>query len=153
MVDVKTFGCCGEDHTIKERVVDMVTSVKTVLQKYTTISGRALRSEYWWWTLAIIIVSVILGKMDSALFLAIDPATGKQTGASILSFVFTLAILIPNICVIARRLHDINKSGWWMLVSIVPILGLILFIFWAATKGTAGDNRFGPDPLVSQQIG
>jgi uncharacterized membrane protein YhaH (DUF805 family) len=129
-------------------------AVKTcITQKYATISGRAARSEFWWFMLALLIVSIITGVIDGALFTTIDPTTGKPSGISPVNTIFSLLTLVPNICVGARRLHDINKSGWWQLLWLIPILGWILLIVWFCTKGTAGENRFGAAPLTAQMIG
>lgn len=110
--------------------------VRTCFQKYVVFNGRAARSEYWFWVLFTFIGSFVLGIVDGIL------------GMQLLGGLFTLAVLLPSISVGVRRLHDIDKSGWWILINLIPIIGLIVFIFWAVTKGTAGDNRFGADPLA-----
>lgn len=117
--------------------MDFVTAVKTCLSKYATFQGRASRSEYWYFTLFTFLLSLIAG--------IIDEAIGSQFG--VMSAILTIAIMVPGIAVAARRLHDTDRSGWWQLLFIVPVLGIILLIVWFCTKGTPGPNRFGEDPL------
>ena len=113
--------------------MDLPTAVKTCLNKYATFSGRAPRSEYWYWVLAYVIVMTILTMV----------APGPTGGPGVLSNIFALLILLPSIAVGARRLHDIDKSGWWMLLAFIPIIGTIILLIWYCTKGTLGPNRFG----------
>ena len=110
-------------------------AVKSCFRRYVDFQGRSSRSEYWWFILFYIIVYVVL-----LLAAAVVPILG------ILALVFVLAIILPSLAVSIRRLHDLDKSGWWILISFVPIIGLIL-LYWFCLKGTDGDNRFGPDPL------
>lgn len=115
--------------------MDFATAVKTVvMQKYANFSGRAIRSEYWWFILAYIIAYLVLAIVDYVL------------GAQLLTAILSLALLIPSIAVGVRRLHDLDKSGWWLLLGFIPIIGLIL-IYWFAQPGTAGANRFGPPAI------
>ncbi len=99
-----------------------------VLKKYTVFTGRASRSEYWYFTLFNIIISLLLGYLGTAVHFIY------------LSTVYSLAVLLPALGVAIRRMHDVNKSGWFVLV---PIYNLIL----ACTAGTTGENKYGPDPL------
>jgi uncharacterized membrane protein YhaH (DUF805 family) len=116
--------------------MDFATAVKTVLmQKYANFSGRAIRSEYWWWVLFAIIASIVLGVVDYIL------------GVQLLGSIFSLATLIPGIAVGVRRLHDLDKSGWWLLIAFIPLIGFILLIYWFAQPGTPGPNRFGPPAI------
>ena len=124
-------------------------------QKYATFSGRASRSEYWWFVLFVILVAIVLSLVMVA---GMDFNTGEfgtlaMLGGGLLG-IFYLGILIPSIAVAVRRLHDRNMSGWWYLgfiaLSFIPVVGFVasiamLVIF--CLKGTDGDNRFGPDPL------
>ena len=124
--------------------MDMMTSVKTVLGKYATFSGRATRPEYWWWVLATIILYVILGVIDGAL---VAPMMGYESFApdavQPLSVIASLALLLPNLAVAVRRLHDTDRSGWWLLISFIPIIGTLVLIYFLALRGTQGSNRFG----------
>ncbi|MFK7941469.1 MAG: DUF805 domain-containing protein [Paracoccaceae bacterium] len=110
-------------------------AVKSCFRRFVDFQGRSPRSEYWWFILFYMLVYIVL-----LLATAVIPLLG------ILMFIFMIAIILPSIAVSIRRLHDLDKSGWWLLISFVPIAGLIL-IYWFCLKGTDGDNRFGPDPL------
>ena len=119
-------------------------AVKSVIFKnYATFSGRASRSEYWWFTLFNIIASIALQVSTIALG-AIDPILAGIAG--LLVIVFFLGIFVPSLAVIVRRLHDVDKSGWWYLIVLTGI-GALVVLYWMIIKGTEGDNRFGPDPL------
>jgi len=124
--------------------MEMVTAVKTVLGKYATFSGRAARPEYWWWVLATVILFFVLGLVDGALvapmmgFEAFEPNAGQP-----LSVIASLGLLIPNLAVAARRLHDTDRSGWWLLLGLIPVIGSLVLIFFLVQKGTEGSNRFG----------
>jgi uncharacterized membrane protein YhaH (DUF805 family) len=115
-----------------------------VLKNYVNFQGRARRREYWMFVLFNLIVSVVIGIIDGVL----DMKTAG--GLGILGLVYSLAVLLPSLAVGARRLHDIDKSGWWQLIAIIPILGWIVLIVWAATEGNSGSNRFGSDPKVEE---
>jgi uncharacterized membrane protein YhaH (DUF805 family) len=110
-----------------------------VLKKYAVFSGRASRSEYWWYMLFYLIVLAAL--------LGVDAIASLFDVTSMFSSLFWIATLIPTIAVTVRRLHDLNMSGWTAMVMFLPILALLVFPFWFARKGTDGANRFGPDPL------
>ena len=125
-------------------------SVKTCFSKYVTFSGRASRSEFWWWILFTWAVSIGLSIVDSLLFgetIVYDGGFESSTDTPILSGLFSLAIFLPTISVIVRRLHDRDKSGWWYWLALVPLVGIIILIVWWATEGTRGANSYGPDPL------
>jgi uncharacterized membrane protein YhaH (DUF805 family) len=102
--------------------VDFATSIKTVLSKYAEFSGRARRSEYWWWALGAGGLGIVLQLISLAVY-----------------YLFALAILVPGIAVGIRRMHDIGKSGWFLLI---PIYNVVLL----ATDTTPGDNQYGPNP-------
>jgi uncharacterized membrane protein YhaH (DUF805 family) len=108
--------------------VDIMTSVKTVLSKYADFNGRARRSEFWWWVLATEILNIV--------FRLSVPALG---------LLLALAIIVPNIAVGCRRLHDTGKSGWWQLIAFT-IIGIIPLIVFFAQDSTPGDNKYGPNP-------
>ncbi|MEM7439206.1 MAG: DUF805 domain-containing protein [Pseudomonadota bacterium] len=114
-------------------------AIKTCFSKYVDFSGRAPRSEFWWFVLFGIICSVVLQIVDVSV-LGADPAAGD---IAILSSLFSLAILLPNIAVGVRRLHDTDRSGWWYLIVFVPIIGIIVLIIFWIMSGTEGQNRFG----------
>ena len=105
-----------------------------VIKQYAVFDGRAGRPEYWWFFLINTIISVILD-------LVIPGATGQVLGA-----IYALAVLLPSIGVGIRRLHDTNRTGWWLLVSLVPLVGWIWIIVLLALAGDDGPNRYGPPP-------
>ncbi len=112
-----------------------------VLKKYAVFSGRAARKEYWMFVLFNIVISVVLS--------IIDRFIGTSTlllGSGLLSGIYSLAILCPGIAVSMRRLHDIGKSGWWVLIGLVPLVGAIVLIVFAAMDSQPGDNQYGPNP-------
>ena len=100
-----------------------------VTGKYFCFEGRAGRAEFWLWLLAISIVSTVLGFI---------PKIG-----SILSFIWTLAVLLPSLGVTARRLHDRNKSGWMILVSLIPLIGSLILLIMCIPEGDKTENKFG----------
>ena len=113
-------------------------AIKTVFSKYVAFTGRARRSEYWYWALFTTLVS-------SALAAALR-ATDNGAFFKFLDGVFSLAVFIPGLAVTWRRLHDIGKSGLNYLWVLLPIVGWILLIVWLARPGDAGPNQYGPDP-------
>ena len=115
--------------------MDFGTAVKTGFSKFATFEGRASRSEYWFYTLFVFATSVVLNIIDAV------------TGIGVLSVIFALVTLIPSIAVAVRRLHDTDRSGWWYLLVLIPLIGIIVLIIWFCGRGTTGDNRFGADPL------
>lgn len=141
-------------------------AVRTCLrEKYITFSGRASRSEFWWFMLfltllflAFFAVFLILGGIGAAMSANPDALfSGALLIILIVGGLIWLAVLLPTIAVIVRRFHDVNLSGWWYLVcilaSFIPIIGgLISFAPYIVGlfKGTDGNNRFGPDPLAEQ---
>lgn len=114
-----------------------------VANRYADFRGRSRRAEYWWFFLFTIILQIVLMAFTAAM-----PTIG-----GILSLLVLLALIIPGLAVTIRRFHDLDKSGWWILIGFVPILGFILLIYWFTQRGTVGDNRFGPDPLAGEQPG
>ena len=110
-------------------------AIFTCMQKYADFNGRARRSEYWWFVLFQVLVAVGL---------TLAPAVGISelvaVGAALL---FDLAMLIPSIAVAARRLHDVNRSGWWQLIALT-IIGLIPLLIWLCTPGDPQPNEYGP---------
>jgi uncharacterized membrane protein YhaH (DUF805 family) len=112
------------------------------LRRYAEFSGRSQRKEYWMFFLFNIIVAVVLGIIEGILGLS-----GMVAGAyGPLTVLYELAILIPSIAVGIRRLHDTDRSGWWLLIALVPIVGAIVLLVFFVSDGTRGPNRFGPDP-------
>jgi uncharacterized membrane protein YhaH (DUF805 family) len=107
-------------------------------RNYVTFSGRAVRSEYWYWVLFAFIVGIVTGILDRAIF------SESETGP--INLIANVILLLPSIAVGVRRLHDIDRTGWWYLI-VFTIIGIFVLIYWACQPGTAGPNRFGPDPM------
>ena len=131
-------------------------AIKTNFSKYVTFSGRAPRSEFWWWALFTFLGNLILGAIDMALFgtTVVGPeGFSAQTNFSPLAGIFSLAVLLPSISVAVRRLHDTNRSGWWWWLILIPLVGIIVLIVFWATEGTRGTNTYGEDPLESDRVG
>jgi uncharacterized membrane protein YhaH (DUF805 family) len=117
-------------------------AIGSVFTKYATFSGRAPRSEFWWFWLLNMIVGLALDGRG------IWPGTGEPPHMSMLSVIWHLAVFIPTLAVSVRRLHDTDRSGWWLLLWLVPVIGWIVLLVFYVSRGTAGVNRFGPDPLA-----
>ena len=105
-----------------------VDAVKKCFTNYVGFTGRAPRSEYWWWVLFVVLASIILSMVSQEL-----------------SGVFSLAVLLPGIAVAARRLHDMGKSGWWQLLIFIPLIGLLVLLYWMV-QPSEGDNAYGSAP-------
>ena len=112
------------------------------LKKYAVFSGRARRAEYWYFSLFCLIFSVGLSVIEIVAF-GVD---SMDPGQMALSAIFGLAVAIPSLAVSVRRLHDIDKSGWWFLLHFVVLVGTIILLIWACKSGTIGPNGFGEDP-------
>ena len=126
-------------------------TIKNNFSKYATFSGRAPRSEFWWWALFTFIANLILGAIDMALFgtTVIGPeGFSAQTNFSPLAGIFSLVVLLPSLAVAVRRLHDTDRTGWWWFIILIPLVGIIVLIVFWATEGTRGPNRYGEDPLA-----
>lgn len=152
-------------------------AVKTCFQKYFVFSGRARRSEFWWWVLFTVLASIVFGVLDVIVFSGVAEDIGP------FGSLFSLATFIPSLAVTARRLHDTDRSGWWQLGYIVPLIvtailavlflgsgsgglggiimvigalatlgAFILLIVWLATDGQRHDNRFGYSPKYGGQV-
>jgi uncharacterized membrane protein YhaH (DUF805 family) len=112
------------------------------LKKYAVFSGRSRRREYWYFVLFNIIVTIVLGWIDALL----GTSSSYAAGAGLLSGIYSLAVLIPTLAVTVRRLHDIDRSGWWILIGLVPLIGAIVLLVFALLDSTPGDNQYGPNP-------
>ena len=112
-------------------------AIESGFSKYATFTGRAARSEYWYWTLFTVIANMAAGILDSLL-----------GSLGLIGLVVSLALMLPGIAVSARRLHDLDRTAWWLLIALTGI-GLILLLIWDCIKGTTGPNRFDSDPLAA----
>jgi uncharacterized membrane protein YhaH (DUF805 family) len=122
-----------------------------VLKKYAVFSGRAGRREYWMFVLFNAIAYVILSIIDAVIH------------SPILAAIYGLAVIIPSLAVAVRRLHDTGRSGWWLLIGLIPFVGAIILIVFYVLEGQPGDNEYGPsitgtaagqsEPAAQQQTG
>lgn len=115
-----------------------------VLRKYAVFSGRARRKEYWFFLLFNLLIMFGLAFIDVA-----SGFYNEELGAGLLSGLYVLAVLLPSLGVSIRRLHDTDRSGWWLLLGLVPLVGSIVLIIFFALDGTPGKNRFGDSPKAS----
>jgi uncharacterized membrane protein YhaH (DUF805 family) len=106
-----------------------------VLKKYAVFSGRARRKEYWMFVLFNTIIAFVLAIIEALI-----------TGTSVVMTLYYLAVLIPSIAVSVRRLHDTDRTGWWVLIGLVPFIGAIVLLVFCVMDSTEGENRFGPNP-------
>lgn len=111
-------------------------AISSGFSNYVNFSDRAIRSEYWYWVLFVCLAEVVTS--------IIDYAIGFQVTTGLLG----LAVILPGLAVSVRRLHDLDRTGWWLLLGFIPLIGSIILIVWFCTRGTPGPNRFGPDPLA-----
>ena len=109
-------------------------AIKSVFSQYVGFSGRARRSEYWYFVLFNFIVTAVLGFLASV-----------SDGFTIISGIYSLAVLLPGLAVGVRRLHDVGKSGAWLLIALIPLVGEILLIVWFCGDSQP-DNQYGPSP-------
>ncbi len=107
-------------------------SIVTCFQKIVTFDGRARRSEYWWFQLCIFIIEAIL-----------YPLLNQQ---GIIYTVLSIVIALASLSVTVRRLHDIGKSGWLVLLELIPVIGWIILLIWMCKDSEPGENKFGPNP-------
>ena len=112
-------------------------------KNYANFQGRARRKAYWMFVLFNIIALVILSLIEGALGLS------GQNGYGILTGLYTLAMILPLIALAVRRLHDTGRSGWWLLIGLVPLIGPIVLIVFYVTDSQPGTNQYGPNPKES----
>jgi uncharacterized membrane protein YhaH (DUF805 family) len=106
-----------------------------VLKKYTVFSGRASREEYWMFFLFNIIITLVIGLIE-----------GLVCGSGIVGMLYSLAILLPGVGVSMRRLHDTNRSGWWLIIGLVPLIGAIVLLVFMTQDSIKGENQYGTNP-------
>ena len=106
------------------------------LKKYADFTGRASKTEYWMFILFYTLIYIVL--------IAIDYATGM----GVLSLIFSLALLVPSVSVATRRLHDIDRSGWWQLIVLIPLIGIIVILVFMAQDSDPDANRYGDKPII-----
>lgn len=112
--------------------------IKTVFGRYIQFSGRARRSEYWYWVLFVVLVSIGLSVVDGFIF------GFGESDLAVLGPLFSLATFLPSLAVGFRRMHDTGRSAWWLLIGLIPLVGAIILIVWLAKRGDEQDNQYGP---------
>jgi uncharacterized membrane protein YhaH (DUF805 family) len=110
-------------------------AVTSAFSNYFNFSGRARRSEYWYFALFLFVVGIIAALIDFSISRTLDIGPVNS--------IFTLATIIPSLSVSVRRLHDIGRTGWFLLLALIPLIGIIVLIYWACQPGTAGPNPYG----------
>ncbi len=105
-----------------------------VMKKYADFNGRAQRQEYWMFTLVAVIINVLLSIIGGIL------------GTAVIGMIFGLAVLVPSVAAGVRRLHDTGRSGWWMLIALVPLIGGLALLYFFILDSTPGENKYGPNP-------
>ena len=115
-----------------------------VLKKYAVFEGRAGRKEYWFFILFNILISMALGYVDW-----LTGNINPETGLGILSGIYALGVMIPGMAVSVRRLHDTDRSGWWLLITFVPVIGAIVFFYFMVLDSNPETNEYGPLPKVN----
>lgn len=114
-----------------------------VLKKYAVFNGRARRKEYWMFFLFNIIIALGLGLIEGIAGIA------PESDQSILATLYMLAVLLPGLAVKTRRLHDTSRSGWWLLIAFVPIIGAIVLLVFMVQDSQPGENRYSPNPMLA----
>ena len=118
-----------------------------VLKKYAVFDGRARRQEYWMFILFNIIITAVLALIDSLIGTVI-----RQAGFGLLQGLYDLAVLIPSIAVTVRRLHDTGRTGWWILIGLIPVIGGIVLLIFMLLDSEPGENQYGPNPKTQEAI-
>jgi uncharacterized membrane protein YhaH (DUF805 family) len=117
--------------------MNFTEAVSSGFSNYVNFSGRARRSEYWYWTLFVLLVTIAANVLDNVATFGLA------------SLITGFGLLLPGLAISIRRLHDLDRTGWWFLL-VFTVVGAIVLIIFACTKGTDGPNRYGPDPLAGQ---
>jgi uncharacterized membrane protein YhaH (DUF805 family) len=110
---------------------------KVVLENYANFTGRARRAEFWWYFLANLVISFVFNIVDAVI------GSGMGAGIGVFGLIYSLAVIVPGLAVGVRRLHDTDKSGWWLLIALIPLVGIIVLIVFFATDAPPGANKYG----------
>ena len=125
--------------------MSMIDAVKHVFSNFATFSGRARRSEYWWFILFNMIVSAVLSRTGKQVPMELAGEIIMVKQSKLLS-IYQLVVFLPGLAVMVRRLHDVGKSGWCYFWILLPVAGWIMILIWLCREGEHRTNRFGPDP-------
>jgi uncharacterized membrane protein YhaH (DUF805 family) len=125
--------------------VSFAEAVRSVLSSYATFSGRARRSEFWWFALFMLLVGIVTGILDAVL-----GTRAGDSGIGIINLVASLALLLPNLAVSVRRLHDTGRSGWWILIGLIPVIGTITLLVFFVIDSQQGSNKYGESPKAQE---
>ena len=106
-------------------------------RQYADFKGRAQRKEYWMFALFNLVIMIVLTLVGGG---------GEGGLGDVLSGIYSLAVLVPSVAVTVRRLHDIGKSGWWMLITLIPLVGPLIMLFFMVKDSQPGTNEYGPNP-------
>jgi uncharacterized membrane protein YhaH (DUF805 family) len=126
-------------------------AISSCLSKFFTFAGRAPRSEYWYFYLFFVLAIVVAVLIDGAVGAALSNESGEYGG--LLAMAAVLILFFPQLSVTVRRLHDTDRSGWWWWISLIPLVGGIILLVWMCTRGTEGNNSYGPNPLNPVPVG
>jgi uncharacterized membrane protein YhaH (DUF805 family) len=118
-----------------------------VLKKYAVFDGRARRMEYWMFILFNIIITVVLALIDY-----LTGTFSPRAGVGLLGGLYALAVLIPSLAVTVRRLHDIGRTGWWILIGLIPVIGGIVLLIFMVLDSESGPNEYGPNPKEGYSV-
>jgi uncharacterized membrane protein YhaH (DUF805 family) len=118
-----------------------------VLKKYAVFSGRARRKEYWMFVLFNIIIILVLALIDY-----LTGTFSPRAGVGLLGGLYSLAVLIPSIAVTVRRLHDTGRTGWWILIGLIPVIGNIVLLIFMVLDSEPGANEYGPNPKEGYSV-
>lgn len=124
-----------------------------VIKNYAVFTGRGRRSEYWYFVLFNIIFAIVAMLIDRLIGDTFTMETSRGVLAEPFGYVYiiyALFVLIPGLAVGVRRLHDINKSGWFFFLALIPVIGSIWLLVWFCMDGTPGDNKYGPNPKETE---
>ncbi|MBR6177187.1 MAG: DUF805 domain-containing protein [Bacteroidales bacterium] len=131
---------------MKEYFIDILKN------HYCDFNGRARRKEYWMFTLWYVILNFAWNIIGSILT-SVTQSSGVAIVVLIITWLIALAMFLPTLGLSVRRLHDINKSGVYLLLALIPLVGAIILLVWACTEGTIGPNEYGPDPKAAERGG
>jgi len=122
----------------RRRPMNFVEAISSCFRNYANFSGRAVRSEFWYWYIFVAVVLIVFGAINGSLY----PGPLAMGPFSYVTMAIVLALILPSLAVSVRRLHDIDRTGWWVLIAVTAI-GMLVLIYWACLPGTSDRNRFG----------